>query len=125
MQDEIADIIMKEVGKGYKDAKKEVVRTADFIRYTIEEALHMHGESMMGDSFPGGTKSKLAIIQRAPLGVVLAIAPFNYPVNLSAAKLAPALIMVTLLFSNQQLKVQLVVLKWLKHFIKLAFQKVL
>ncbi len=38
MQDEIADIIMKEVGKGYKDAKKEVVRTADFIRYTIEEA---------------------------------------------------------------------------------------
>ena len=93
MQDEIADIIMKEVGKGYKDAKKEVVRTADFIRYTIEEALHMHGESMMGDSFPGGTKSKLAIIQRAPLGVVLAIAPFNYPVNLSAAKLAPALIM--------------------------------
>ena len=51
MQDEIADIIMKEVGKGYKDAKKEVVRTADFIRYTIEEALHMHGESMMGDSF--------------------------------------------------------------------------
>lgn len=50
MQDEIADIIMKEVGKGYKDAKKEVVRTADFIRYTIEEALHMHG-SMMGDSF--------------------------------------------------------------------------
>ncbi len=80
---------------------------------------------MMGDSFPGGTKSKLAIIQRAPLGVVLAIAPFNYPVNLSAAKLAPALIMVTLLFSNQQLKVQLVVLKWLKHSTKLAFQKVL
>lgn len=93
MQDEIADIIMKEVGKGYKDAQKEVVRTADLIRYTVDEALHMHGESMMGDSFPGGSKSKLAIIQRAPLGVVLAIAPFNYPVNLSAAKLAPALIM--------------------------------
>lgn len=92
MQDEIADIIMKEVGKGYKDAQKEVVRTADFIRYTVDEAMHMHGESMMGDSFPGGAKSKLAIIQRAPLGVVLAISPFNYPVNLAAAKLAPALI---------------------------------
>ena len=92
MQDEIADIIMKEVGKGYKDAQKEVVRTADFIRYTVDEAMHMHGESMMGDSFPGGAKSKLAIVQRAPLGVILAISPFNYPVNLAAAKLAPALI---------------------------------
>lgn len=91
MQDELADIIMKEVGKGANDAKKEVVRTADFIRYTVEEALHMHGESMLGDSFPGGSKSKIAIINRVPRGVVLAISPFNYPVNLSAAKIAPAL----------------------------------
>lgn len=91
MQDEIAEVIMKEVGKSYKDAKNEVLRTADFIRYTIEEALHMHGESMRGDSFPGGSKSKIAIVDRVPLGVVLAIAPFNYPVNLSAAKIAPAL----------------------------------
>lgn len=82
---------MKEVGKGRKDAQKEVVRTADFIRYTIEEALHMHGECMRGDSFPGGAASKVAITQRVPLGVVLAVAPFNYPVNLAAAKVAPAL----------------------------------
>ncbi|MEY2196542.1 NADP-dependent glyceraldehyde-3-phosphate dehydrogenase [Neobacillus sp. BF23-41] len=92
MQDEIAEIIMKEVGKSLKDAKNEVIRTADFIRYTVEEAMHMHGESMKGDSFPGGSKSKIAIVDRVPLGVVLAIPPFNYPVNLAAAKLAPALI---------------------------------
>jgi glyceraldehyde-3-phosphate dehydrogenase (NADP+) len=92
MQDEIAEIIMKEVGKSLKDAKNEVVRTADFIRYTVEEAMHMHGESMKGDSFPGGSKSKIAIVERVPLGVILAIPPFNYPVNLAAAKLAPALI---------------------------------
>ena len=92
MQDEIAEIIMKEVGKSFKDAKNEVVRTADLIRYTVDEALHMHGESMRGDSFPGGSKFKVAIIERVPLGVVLAIPPFNYPVNLAAAKLAPALI---------------------------------
>ncbi|WP_379970134.1 NADP-dependent glyceraldehyde-3-phosphate dehydrogenase [Ectobacillus sp. sgz5001026] len=91
MQDEIATIIMQEVGKGYNDAKKEAVRTADFIRYTVGEALHMNGESMMGDSFPGGSQSKLAVVQRVPLGVILAISPFNYPVNLAAAKLAPAL----------------------------------
>ncbi|RAS74595.1 NADP-dependent glyceraldehyde-3-phosphate dehydrogenase [Priestia endophytica] len=92
MQNEIAEIIMKEVGKSLKDARNEVVRTADFIRYTVEEALHMHGESMKGDSFPGGSKSKIAIVEHVPLGVVLAIPPFNYPVNLAAAKLAPALI---------------------------------
>ncbi|WP_338453038.1 NADP-dependent glyceraldehyde-3-phosphate dehydrogenase [Niallia oryzisoli] len=92
MQDEIAEIIMKEVGKSFKDARNEVVRTADLIRYTVDEALHMHGESMKGDSFPGGSQSKIAVIQRVPLGVVLAIPPFNYPVNLAAAKLAPALI---------------------------------
>jgi glyceraldehyde-3-phosphate dehydrogenase (NADP+) len=92
MQDEIAETIMLEVGKAYEDAKKEVVRTADFIRYTLEEAQHMNGESMRGDHFPGGSKSKLAIVERVPLGVVLAISPFNYPVNLSAAKIAPALV---------------------------------
>lgn len=91
MQEEIAEIIMKEVGKSRSDAQKEVIRTAEFIRYTVEEALHMHGESMRGDSFPGGAASKLAIVQRVPLGVVLAVAPFNYPVNLAAAKVAPAL----------------------------------
>ncbi|GGA60563.1 NADP-dependent glyceraldehyde-3-phosphate dehydrogenase [Ornithinibacillus halotolerans] len=92
MQDEIAETIMKEVGKTLADAKKEVVRTADFIRYTVGEAQHINGESMRGDNFPGGSKSKLAIVERVPLGVVLAISPFNYPVNLSAAKIAPALI---------------------------------
>ncbi|MFX3617320.1 MAG: NADP-dependent glyceraldehyde-3-phosphate dehydrogenase [Sporolactobacillus sp.] len=89
--DEIAQSIMHEVGKGYKDSAKEVVRTADLIRYTVEEALHMHGESLRGDGFPGGPQKKLGIVERMPLGVVLAISPFNYPVNLSASKIAPAL----------------------------------
>lgn len=90
-KDEIARVIMQEVGKGYKDSQKEVVRTADLIRYTVQEALHMHGESLRGDGFPGGPKKKLGIVERVPLGVVLAISPFNYPVNLAASKIAPAL----------------------------------
>lgn len=69
-QEEIADTIMREVGKSFKDAKNEVLRTADFIRYTIEEALHMHGESMRGDSFPGGSKQKVAIVDRDRKSVV-------------------------------------------------------
>ena len=82
----------KRCGKGFLDAVKEVERTKDLIRFTIEEAIHLYGESMLGENFPGGNRSKIGISHRVPLGVVLAISPFNYPVNLSAAKIAPALI---------------------------------
>lgn len=92
MKEELATIMMKEVGKAYQDAIKEVERTADLIHYTVEEAIHLSGESLNGEHFPGGSRSKLAVIERVPLGVVLVISPFNYPVNLAAAKLAPALI---------------------------------
>ena len=92
MKEELTTIMMKEVGKAYQDAIKEVERTADLIHYTVEEAIHLSGESLNGEHFPGGSRSKLAVIERVPLGVVLAISPFNYPVNLAAAKLAPALI---------------------------------
>ena len=92
MKEELATIMMKDVGKAYQDAIKEVERTADLIHYTVEEAIHLSGESLNGEHFPGGSRSKLAVIERVPLGVVLAISPFNYPVNLAAAKLAPALI---------------------------------
>lgn len=91
-KENIARTIMKEVGKGYNDALKEVSRTVDFIRYTIEEAVHMYNESMSGENFEGGNNSKIAIISKRPLGVILAISPFNYPVNLSVAKIAPALV---------------------------------
>lgn len=100
-KEDIATTIMKEVGKGYNDALKEVSRTIDFIRYTIEEAVHMYNESMLGENFdimailellPPSKFSKIAIISKRPLGVILAISPFNYPVNLSVAKIAPALV---------------------------------
>nr|WP_308780417.1 NADP-dependent glyceraldehyde-3-phosphate dehydrogenase [Lactococcus insecticola] len=89
---DIAQIIMQEVGKTWNDALKEVTRTADFIRYTVQEFIHTNDSSMSGENYPGGSKNKFAIIKRIPLGTILAISPFNYPVNLSVAKLAPALI---------------------------------
>ncbi|WP_134703322.1 NADP-dependent glyceraldehyde-3-phosphate dehydrogenase [Ammoniphilus sp. YIM 78166] len=88
----IAEMIMKEVGKKKSAARDEVIRTADLIRYNVEEGKRLHGEMMKGDSFYGGNAKKMAVIEKEPLGVVLAISPFNYPVNLSAAKIAPALI---------------------------------
>ncbi|GGJ97136.1 NADP-dependent glyceraldehyde-3-phosphate dehydrogenase [Lentibacillus kapialis] len=92
MKDEIAETIMKEVGKGFASAEKEVVRTADFITYTAEEGKRLHGELINGGSFNSGSANKFALVNRNPVGVVLAISPFNYPVNLAAAKIAPALI---------------------------------
>lgn len=52
----------------------------------------MEGEAISGDNFPGGTRNKMSYVSRVPLGTVLAISPFNYPVNLSMSKIAPALI---------------------------------
>lgn len=92
MKDELAGAIMKEVGKGLASAEKEVVRTADFIKYTAEEGKRLHGELINGGSFNAGSANKFALVNRNPVGVILAISPFNYPVNLSAAKIAPALI---------------------------------
>ena len=91
-KEEIGTILAKEVAKGIKAAIGEVVRTADLIRYAAEEGLRITGQAMEGGGFEAVSKNKLAVVRREPVGVVLAIAPFNYPVNLSGSKIAPALI---------------------------------
>ena len=91
-KEEIGTILAKEVAKGIKAAIGEVVRTADLIRYAAEEGLRITGQAMEGGGFETASKNKLAVVRREPVGVVLAIAPFNYPVNLSGSKIAPALI---------------------------------
>ena len=91
-KEEIGTILAKEVSKGIKAAIGEVVRTADLIRYAAEEGLRIIGQAMEGGGFEAASKNKLAVVRREPVGIVLAIAPFNYTVNLSASKIAPALI---------------------------------
>ncbi len=88
----LADLLMMEVGKDQKSATSEVTRTADFIRFTADTAKSIHGESIQGDTFSGFSKEKIAMVTREPVGVVLAISPFNYPINLAASKIAPALV---------------------------------
>jgi glyceraldehyde-3-phosphate dehydrogenase (NADP+) len=90
--EEISGVLQNEIAKDTDSAESEVRRTVDFIRFAADEGKHMEGETIGSESFPGFTKSKLSFVTRVPLGVVLAISPFNYPVNLSASKLAPALI---------------------------------
>ncbi|WP_194191726.1 NADP-dependent glyceraldehyde-3-phosphate dehydrogenase [Clostridium chrysemydis] len=89
--EEIAEVLMVEIAKDKKSSMSEVKRTADFIRFTADTAENIKGESLPGDSFPGFKNDKISIVTREPLGVVLAISPFNYPVNLAASKIAPAL----------------------------------
>jgi glyceraldehyde-3-phosphate dehydrogenase (NADP+) len=89
--DELADILVMEIAKARKDARDEVVRSADFVRFTAEEAKRAVGDAQFSDAFPKQNRNKLAISYRVPLGTVLAIPPFNYPINLAVSKVAPAL----------------------------------
>lgn len=89
--DELSKILMTEIGKDIKSSISEIKRTADFIRFTADAGKNLEGETIAADNFPGFKKNKISFAQRVPLGVVLAISPFNYPINLSASKIAPAL----------------------------------
>ena len=89
---DLSDILIREVAKDRKSAESEINRTADFIRFTADTSKSIYGESIQSDSFPGFDKKKLSIVVREPVGVVLAISPFNYPINLAASKIAPALV---------------------------------
>ena len=89
--DTLSEILQKEIAKNKSSSISEIKRTADFIRFTADEAKHMEGETITSDNFPGFKKNKISFVYRVPLGTVLAISPFNYPINLSASKIAPAL----------------------------------
>ena len=86
-------IMVREIGKSTKEAKSEIVRTAELTDYFADEVQSIRGYSVDSDSFPGYDKGSIAMIERVAHGVVLCIAPFNYPVNLAASKIVPALLM--------------------------------
>nr|VDD13012.1 unnamed protein product [Brassica oleracea] len=90
----IAESLVKEIAKPAKDSVTEVVRSGDLISYCAEEGVRILGEGkfLLSDSFPGNERTKYCLTSKIPLGVVLAIPPFNYPVNLAVSKIAPALI---------------------------------
>ncbi|MFE5026598.1 aldehyde dehydrogenase family protein [Streptomyces sp. NPDC056656] len=89
--EEIAQLISAENGKPIKWARGEVGRAVSVFRFAAEEARRFNGgEAQRLDTDPGGT-GRLALTRRIPHGVVLGIAPFNFPLNLSAHKVAPAI----------------------------------
>ncbi|MFE2013410.1 aldehyde dehydrogenase family protein [Streptomyces sp. NPDC059491] len=89
--EEIALLISAENGKPVKWARGEVGRAVSVFRFAAEEARRWNaGEAQRLDTEAGGV-GRLALTRRIPKGVVLGIAPFNFPLNLSAHKVAPAI----------------------------------
>lgn len=88
--EEAARIIALEAGKPIKTARGEVIRTIQTYKFAAEEAKRLHGETIPMDAAVGG-EGRVAYTVREPLGVIGAITPFNFPMNLVAHKVGPAL----------------------------------
>ncbi len=88
-KEDIARTLAGEAGKPLKDALIETDRAAMTFHVAAEEARRLGGEFVPMDLAPHGA-GRLAIVKRVPVGPVAAISPFNFPLNLTAHKIAPA-----------------------------------
>ncbi len=88
--DELAFDLCVEAGKPLRDARGEVARLIDTFRIAAEECVRVGGEVLPMDRTPRG-RDYLGLWRRFPVGVVAAITPFNFPLNLAAHKVAPAI----------------------------------
>ncbi len=92
-RDTMARLIALEVGKPIGDARVEADRAVGVFQLAAEEIRHLGGESYPADAFerPAGNETRFLFSVRDPVGVVVAIGPFNFPLNLLSHKVAPAL----------------------------------
>ncbi|MDQ0201234.1 aldehyde dehydrogenase family protein [Neobacillus ginsengisoli] len=88
--DEAAEVIAIESAKPISFAKGEVSRTIETYKFAAEEAKRIHGETIPFDAAPGGV-GRIGYTVRNPIGVIGAITPFNFPMNLVAHKVGPAI----------------------------------
>ncbi len=88
--DELAELLTRESGKPIRDARAEVARAALTFRTAGEEALRITGEWLPLD-WNAANRGRSALVRRYPIGPVAGISPFNFPLNLAAHKLAPAI----------------------------------
>lgn len=88
--DEIVELMIMESGKTRKVSIAELTRAVQTIFVSSEEARRLEGEVFSVDWTPAG-KNRQGFTKRVPIGTVLAIAPFNYPINLACHKIGPAI----------------------------------
>lgn len=89
-KEEFAKLLTLEVGKPINESLVELDRSIETLKLAAEEAKRIYGESVPLDAGLNG-KGFFAFTQKLPLGVVAAITPFNYPLNLTIHKIAPAI----------------------------------
>jgi acyl-CoA reductase-like NAD-dependent aldehyde dehydrogenase len=89
-REECARIIAMEAAKPLKAARGEVDRTIMTYTFAAQEARRLYGETVPMDAAPGG-EGRIAYTVKEPLGVIAAITPFNFPMNLVAHKVGPAI----------------------------------
>ncbi|AOM81853.1 Succinate-semialdehyde dehydrogenase [NADP+] [Salisediminibacterium beveridgei] len=85
-QEEIAEILTKEMGKPFAEAKGEILYSASFIKWFAEEARRIYGRIV-----PSAQENSRALVMKQPIGVVASITPWNFPAAMIARKVAPAL----------------------------------
>ncbi len=88
-REEMATIIASEAGKAWKYANGEVGRSIETFKFAAEEAKQIHGQTVPMDASPN-SETRTGFYFRTPIGVIGAITPFNFPLNLVAHKVAPA-----------------------------------
>ncbi|PWB80869.1 MAG: aldehyde dehydrogenase, partial [Candidatus Methylomirabilota bacterium] len=88
--EEFARTITLEEGKSLAESRFEVSRAVQTLTLSGEEAKRLHGETIPFDGAPGGS-GKFGFTLRVPCGIVVAISPFNFPLNLVCHKVGPAL----------------------------------
>ncbi|RTZ69380.1 MAG: aldehyde dehydrogenase, partial [Verrucomicrobia bacterium] len=89
-QEQLGQLISTEEGKVLAEGRIEASRAAETIDLSADEARRLHGETVPLDSTPSGV-GKLGFTMRVPCGIVAAITPFNFPLNLVAHKVGPAI----------------------------------
>jgi acyl-CoA reductase-like NAD-dependent aldehyde dehydrogenase len=88
--DDLARLMAQESGKPLRYARGEAARAVETFAFAADEARRLHGETVPLDASRGGT-GRFGYYVRVPVGVIAAITPFNFPLNLVAHKIAPAI----------------------------------
>ena len=119
-KEDIARTLTDEVGKPITYARIEVERCIETLTLSAETMRTMHGETINTDAMASGKKTT-AFFLREPAGVVVAITPFNFPLNLVAHKLAPALVAGNAVVLKPTPEAPLTAYKFAKLFIESEF----
>jgi lactaldehyde dehydrogenase len=106
----LAQLITLETGKPISDSTDEIKRSVETILLSAEESKRIYGETVPLDACIGG-KTALGFTMKVPLGVISAITPFNFPINLAIHKIAPAIAAKNCVVLKPSMKAPLAALK--------------